>query len=222
MTATSTPETATILVLDAQSVWLRAVASILQSAGFTATSLTSSDEALKLLRRGGFDVIMFGVDSAGSNLAWTQVVSRIKKVAPGTKLIIVGNDDDPATVERTFETGADAYVVKRAEPEDLLFAIRQVLEPAVYHVSPSMRPRRSGDLPSPRPFGLTRRESEVLELIAEGRSNAEIARRLKITEQTVKGHLWRLYRKLEVPNRTAAARVAETAGRPAAPSGPGR
>jgi DNA-binding NarL/FixJ family response regulator len=83
----------------------------------------------------------------------------------------------------------------------------------MYLVWPFVGSRRWSENGAPRPCGLTRRESEALDLIGKGRSNAEIAKELGITEQTVKGHLWRLYRKLGVSNRTAAARWTEEAGR---------
>ena len=109
--------------------------------------------------------------------------------------------------------GADAYITRRVEPEDLVFAIRQVLAPALYLIWPFSGLGRSANRGAGRPYGLTRRENEALELLAQGRSNAEIAKALGITEQTVKGHLWRLYRKLGVSNRTAAARLLEQPGR---------
>jgi DNA-binding NarL/FixJ family response regulator len=205
----STPKIASILVLDVQSVWLRAVETILGSAGFATASASSPGEALQQLRRGSFEVLIFSVDTGEAKLGWPQILSRARKIAPDIRLIVIGNEDDPAVISRAFELGADAYVVRRVEPEDLVFAARQVLQQAVYHVWPSARSRRTTGASSLGPFGLTRRESQVLDLIAQGRSNAQIAGELKITEQTVKGHLWRLYRKLEVKNRTAAARMAE-------------
>jgi len=205
-------EASTILVLDAQSVWLRAVERIAEEAGFRATSTSSVTEALKLLQRGGFELVVVGKDAGGENLNSWRLLQRAKKLVPTAKFILVGDDEDLAVVQRAFEAGADAYVTKRVEPEDFVFAIRQVLAPALYLVWPFVGSPRSTERRSDRPFGLTRRESEVLDLIAQGRSNAQIATELGIREQTVKGHLWRLYRKLGVSNRTAAARWAEKGG----------
>jgi DNA-binding NarL/FixJ family response regulator len=204
-----------LLVLDAQSVWLRAVLRIAGEGGFSATATRSASEALKLLRRDGFELVMLGVDAGGPELPWPRLLVRAKKAAPGAKFILVGDDEDPAVVQRAFEAGADAYLTKRVEPDDLVFAIRQVLAPALYLVWPFVGSRRTTERSAARPLGLTRREGEVLDLIAQGYSNAEIARDLGITEQTVKGHLWRLYRKLGVSNRTAAARWAEEASQSA-------
>ena len=113
-------------------------------------------------------------------------------------------DEDPALIQRAGENKVDAYVLKRAQPADLVYAIHQVLEPDVYPVSPFGSAK--GEATDVDKKGLTPREREILTLIAEGKSNAEVARALAISETTVKGHLWRLYRKIGVSNRTAAAR----------------
>jgi DNA-binding NarL/FixJ family response regulator len=211
MTTTSSGEP-TLLVLDLQAVWLRAVAQIARDAGFAPTTTSSAAEAIKALRRDSFDVVMFGVDAGEENLTWMQLLSRLKKVAPRAKFILVDDEEDQEVLNRALAASVDAYLTRRVEPEDLAFAFRQVLAPALYLIWPFVSSRRSAERGRGRPFGLTRRESEALELLSQGRSNAEIARELGITEQTVKGHLWRLYRKLGVTNRTAAARIAENAG----------
>jgi DNA-binding NarL/FixJ family response regulator len=202
-----------LLVLDLQPVWLRAVERVADDAGFAATTTSSIGEALKLLSNNGFDLVMFDVDAGEPKLASTQLLARVKKLAPLVKCVLVGDEDDPATVQHAFEAGADAYLTRSVEPEDLVFAVRQVLAPALYLVWPFVDSRRMTERRAELLFGLTRRENEVLDLIAKGRSNAEIAKELDITEQTVKGHLWRLYRKLGVSNRTAAVRWIEKAGR---------
>jgi DNA-binding NarL/FixJ family response regulator len=208
MPKVSDPEP-TLLVLDPQSVWLRAVERVAEDAGFTTTTTTTEGEALRLLERGGFHVVMLAADAGGS-LSWTQLFSRSKKLAPGARFILVGDEEDERFIRRALEAGVDAYLTRRAEPEDLVFAIRQVLAPAMYLVWPFVG--KWSENGAARPAGLTRRESEALDLVAQGRSNAEIARELGITEQTVKGHLWRMYRKLGVSNRADAARWAERAG----------
>jgi DNA-binding NarL/FixJ family response regulator len=211
MPTVSKPEL-TLLVLDAQSVWLRAVERVAEDAGFTTTTTSSEGEALRLLERSRFHVVMLAVDAVGGSLSWTQLLSRSKKLAPGARFILVGDDEDEQCIRRALEAGVDAYLTRRVEPEDLVFAIRQVLAPAMYLVWPFVGSRRWSEDAAARPFGLTPRESQALDLIVKGRSNAEIARELGITEQTVKGHLWRLYRKLGVANRADAARWAERAG----------
>ena len=190
-----------ILVLDQEPVWLQALKSTFQAAGgLKITTTNSSSEALKLLRDRGFVVAMVGID--GDRFDWRRFLERAKLRAPGCKLIVVSHQDPLTTVAEALELGAAAYVVKRAEPEDLVFAVRQALSPAVYQVT-SKPVRLPGRRTTPQQ-PLTPREREVLQLLGEGCSNAEIATRLSIKEPTVKSHLSQLYRKIGVRSRTAA------------------
>ena len=181
-------------------MWLKALKSTLEAAGLKITTTSSPTEALKLLRDRGFAVAMVGIDS--DRFDWQRFLERAKLGAPSCKLIVVSHEDRLRTVARSLELGAAAYVVKRAEPEDLVFAVRQALSPAVYQVT-SKPVRLPGRRTTPQQ-PLTPREQEILRLLAEGCSNAEIAARLSIKEPTVKSHLWRLYRKIGVGSRTAA------------------
>ena len=134
----------TLLVLDVHSVWLRAVERIGQEAGFATMTTSSTSEAFKLLRRGGFDIVMCGVDAGGENLSWTELLARSKKLAPSAKYILVADEDDQDVLQRAVGAGADAYITRRVEPEDLVFAIRQVLAPALYLIWPFSGSGRSG------------------------------------------------------------------------------
>jgi DNA-binding NarL/FixJ family response regulator len=153
-----------------------------------------------LLRERRFAVAMVGIDN--DRFDWQRFLERAKLRAPDCKLIVVSHQDPIATVGRALELGADAFVVKRAEPEDLVFAVRQALSPAVYQVTG--RPLRLPGRRTTPQQRLTRRQHEILHLLAEGCSNAEIARRLSISEPTVKSHLSGLYRKVGVRSRAAA------------------
>lgn len=198
------PQSQRVLLLDTQPVWLRAVESILQDAGFETFSTASEREALATLRRQRFAALMVGVDGLTD---WGRVLKSLHRSKATPKVVVVAADENPETVESALELGADAYVVRRAQPEDIPFVIRQVLSPEVYEVRPAFENETKGrGRNQQQPAGLTPREHEILRLVAQGRSNLEIAKALSITEPTVKGHLWRLYRKIGVANRTAAAR----------------
>ena len=127
----------------------------------------------------------------------------------------MADEASPEAAERAFAAGASIYCVKTAERED------------------SRRPsgRRSGTPSTSQALGvaarsrrpeaetaeqalpdLTRREIEILRLVAEGHSNSQLARMLWVTEQTVKFHLSNIYRKLNVANRTEASRWAQLNG----------
>jgi DNA-binding NarL/FixJ family response regulator len=203
-----------ILVLDHEPVWLKALKSTLEAAGLAVTAATTASEALKLLRGRRFAVAMIGIDRDGFD--WERFLERAKLRAPDCKLIVVSHNDPLGKVGKALERGADSYVVKRVEPEDIVFAVRQSLSPGVYQVSsPPVRLRGRRTTPQ-QP--LTPREQEILRLLADGWSNAEIAERLSIKEPTVKSHLWRLYRKIGVGSRTAAVAWASASQRLSEPS----
>lgn len=192
-----------MLVIDSQPVWLRAVEGILREAGFAVVSADSYERALASERRDSPAVLMLGIDGTRE---WEHVIETVRRRKRAPKLIVVAAGEDGGLVERALALGADAFVGKRALPEDIAFAVRQVLEPEVYEVRPAAGGSSTRPGKKRRPGGLTPREQQILQLLALGRSNAEIARKLAISEPTVKGHLWRLYRKIGVANRTAAAR----------------
>jgi DNA-binding NarL/FixJ family response regulator len=123
----------------------------------------------------------------------------------------VSSCDAAQLIDGALDGGVFAYILKTAEPDDISSTIRQAFESSVYIG------RQSLNLPLPvvgeqGPNGLTKREREILSQVAEGYSNAQLARMLWVTEQTVKFHLSNIYRKLNVSNRTAASRWAQANG----------
>ena len=127
--------------------------------------------------------------------------------------IVLSMHADSQVIDAALAAGASAYVVKTAHPEDLASAVRQAFSHSVYLASSRAAEPTAAEKPkvddSP---GLTRRELEILRLVAEGHSNAQLARMLWVTEQTVKFHLSNIYRKLDVANRTEASRWAQRNG----------
>jgi DNA-binding NarL/FixJ family response regulator len=133
--------------------------------------------------------------------------------APGVRVIALSSVSDPEQIDRAFSAGAVAYVTKTVQPEDLASAVRHAFEHSVFF--PGRRSAVKGEtpaLPSAEAGSLTRRELEILGLVAEGYTNAQLARMLWVTEQTVKFHLSNIYRKLGVANRTEASRWAQLHG----------
>jgi DNA-binding NarL/FixJ family response regulator len=130
------------------------------------------------------------------------------------KVIMLTMHGEDENVVRAFEAGAKGYVLKEADPDRLLRTIREVYEGGVI-LSPQQaekvlerfrqwrQARRDEDLAY-----LTEREKEILQLVAQGASNEEIAARLGISEKTVRNRLSVIFDKLHVNNRTQAARYA--------------
>jgi DNA-binding NarL/FixJ family response regulator len=117
------------------------------------------------------------------------------------------------TIDAAFEAGASVYCIKTADADDLASAIRQAFSNSIF-LATGRQPRAVQPVRSMESNvkDLTRRELEILRLVAEGHSNSQLARMLWVTEQTVKFHLSNIYRKLEVSNRTEAGRWAQLNG----------
>ena len=139
------------------------------------------------------------------------LVRAARARVPALRAIVLSASTDPAHVQAAFEAGARAYVVKTAHADDITSAVRQAFDHSIYLAGAPAAPPPPVMLLT-KQSELTRRELEILQLVAEGHSNAELARMLWVTEQTVKFHLSNVYRKLEVSNRTEASRWAQRAG----------
>ncbi len=136
---------------------------------------------------------------------------RIRSELPGTRVLVLTTYESDADVLKALQAGATGYLLKDAPSEDLFSAIRSAAggESALSPAVASRLVRRT--LTSPEET-LGSRELEVLELVARGVSNKEIAKRLWIGETTVKSHLTQVYQKLGVPDRAAAVAEAMRRG----------
>ncbi len=174
---------------------------------------TSLRQVLGLVRSLQPDLVVAELHSGTEDTSATAWLAEFKEIAPNTKLIVLSLCSDAAAIEEALGYGASAYVIKTAHPDDLASAIRQAFDHSIYlrgsvryHTEPPSRDVVGENV------GLTRRELEILRLVAEGLSNAQLARLLWVTEQTVKFHLSNVYRKLGVANRTEASRWAQLNG----------
>jgi DNA-binding NarL/FixJ family response regulator len=133
-------------------------------------------------------------------------LDRIRDQHPKVKVVILSVSTDPELIQNVLNRGASAYIVKSVNLQDLPSALRQALEGTVY--SAVGLPEKAVEDEAARAVGLTERETTILKALARGLSNEAIGKELWVAEQTVKFHLTNIYRKLEVSNRTEAARYA--------------
>ena len=124
---------------------------------------------------------------------------------PEIKVVMLSASTSPELIAAALRRGASAYLAKSVNPTDLPSTLRQAIEGNVFSTSGMLTETESD---SARAAGLTERERSILEALAKGKSNDEIARELWVTQQTVKFHLTNIYRKLGVKNRTEATRIA--------------
>ena len=151
------------------------------------------------------DLRMPGLDGA-------QVTAELASQAPEVRVLVLTTFADDDAILPALRAGALGYLTKDASGEELLAAIREVaagrtaLDPSVQRrlVELVSRPAAAATPPpagGPAPGGLTRREVEVVQLVAEGLTNGQIARRLVLSEATVKTHLNHVLAKLDVDGR---------------------
>jgi DNA-binding NarL/FixJ family response regulator len=208
----------TALLVDRHPLWLDTIEPVVERAGVEVVGkATSSLAALKLAGRLQPTLLVTGIGMAEGDIDGIALVRAARARVPALRAIVLSASTDPAHVQAAFEAGARAYVVKTAHADDITSAVRQAFDHSIYLAgAPAAPPPPVVSLT--KQSELTRREMEILQLVAEGHSNAELARMLWVTEQTVKFHLSNVYRKLEVSNRTEASRWAQRAGLLAPPA----
>lgn len=163
----------------------------------------------------GIDVVLmdlrFGPGQSGRELeTGAQATARIKAFPDPPNVLVVTNYDTDVDILGAIESGAVGYLLKDAPPEELLSAVRAAATgtPAL---SGSVATRLMNREEEPE-NALTARELEVLQLVAQGRTNKEIGAALFLSEATVKSHLVHINTKLGVRSRTSAVAVAREAG----------
>jgi two-component system, NarL family, response regulator len=136
------------------------------------------------------------------------VVQRVLESHPKARVLIITTYDGDEDIFRSLSQGAKGYLLKDAPRQEILSAIRAVADDRPY-TSSSVAAKALQRMAKP---SLTQRELSVLQLVAQGRSNKDIARRLEITEGTAKTHVKAILAKLDAISRTEAVAVAHKRG----------
>jgi DNA-binding NarL/FixJ family response regulator len=210
-----------ILIVDDHSLVRRGMTYVVKE-GFPDADVLeaeSSAAAIEVVRGVDGDVDLALVDVRMPDLDGLELLRELKGEWSEMPVIMLSTYDNAPYVKRALADGASGYLLKDATPEDLSQAINvamsgsgNVLSPRVIQnlfedqeTTGSNNGRRSE-------YNLTQREHDILALLAEGRSNREIAGALFLSEKTVKAHLAAIFRKLGVTNRTQAAMMAVQMG----------
>jgi DNA-binding NarL/FixJ family response regulator len=202
------------VLLDPDPSWLRVIEQTLARLGIevVGTALEPAD-ALVLILEHAPDLLVIDTRTRGGEMDSLACLQRARAEAPQLKVIVLSDHNDHEHIEAALHAGASAYIAKPTNPRDFATAIRQVFKRSIFPATDAAVAEGSGRSSVVDDWeGLTQRELEVLRHVAEGRSNAEVARILWVTEQTIKFHLSNVYRKLGVANRTHACRRAQTLG----------
>jgi DNA-binding NarL/FixJ family response regulator len=206
----------TAVIVDRYPLWVGAVARVLGMVEVAVVgTATSWDTALTLVEEAQPTLLVCDLMGGGVSLKHNVLVDVLER-SPKTQIVVLAASRDRADIDAAFTAGAVVYVVKSANAVDLASAVRQCFQKSLYFTHASGPIRVAASVAAnggPKPAAdLTRRESEILSLVAEGYSNAQLARMLWVTEQTVKFHLSNIYRKIHVANRTEAGRWAQLHG----------
>lgn len=178
----------------------------------------SADEAVSQVAAHMPDLVLLDISMPGGGLSAAR---RIAEAFPAVRIVTLTVSEQDDDVHEALKAGARAYVLKGVGGAELVRVVRDVAAGSSY-VSPTLAARLLKKLgepdakpthPSGRLATLTGREREILDHVADGKSNKEVARALDLQEKTIKHYMTNILRKLEVRNRVEAAVLAREAGR---------
>ncbi len=213
------PEKISIALVDDHPIFLSGLQQLIKKQpDFELIGVAESIEGLEnLLEQAKPQVILMDVElPEGDGISATAFV---RKKSPETKVVILTGFDNPDLIFRALKVGAVGYLLKNTRSKEILDTLRKVAAGEVF-LNPNLASeflrefQRDQEVEELRRLvqTLTRREEEVLRLVATGASNKEISQQLFISELTVKMHLASIFRKLQVNDRTKAAILALKAG----------
>ena len=202
-----------VLLVDDHAVVRHGLANLLTAAGIEVVgSLEDGVHAEEAVRDLEPDLVLMDLSMPGMD--GIEATRAVLEARPETKVIILTSFAEHARLHAALEAGAVGYLLKDAEPDDIIRALRDAeaggvpLSPrAAAALLPGNRPATNATLEQ-----LTARERDVLGLVATGLPNKAIARRLAISEKTVKAHLTRIFAVVGVSDRTSAALWAQRHG----------
>ncbi|MHA6626042.1 response regulator [Pseudonocardia sichuanensis] len=156
-----------------------------------------------LARAGAVAVDVVLMDLRMPVMGGVEAIGELRRTAPDVRVLVLTTYDTDRDVLPAIEAGATGYLLKDTPREELLRAVRAAHRGEAV-LSPAVAGRLMGQVRTPTQDALSARELEVLRLVAAGSTNRDAARRLFISEATVKTHLLHIYAKLEVRDRASA------------------
>ncbi|MEU8462974.1 response regulator transcription factor [Streptomyces sp. NPDC029003] len=208
MADTPGPRRIRVLLVDDHQVVRRGLRTFLEVQEDIEVVGEAADGEEGLARAGELlpDVILMDVKMPGTD--GIEALRRLRELGNPARVLVVTSFTEQRTVVPALRAGAAGYVHKDIAPDALAGAIRSVHAGHVLlqrEVAEALLAAQDDQPPAGRPGALTDREREVLGLIADGRSNREIARALVLSEKTVKTHVSNILMKLDLSDRTQAA-----------------
>jgi DNA-binding NarL/FixJ family response regulator len=171
--------------------------------------VASAQAAIEAVPADAPDVVLMDLN-LGAGIDGAEATRRIGRLPDPPRVLVLTAYESEADILRAIEAGATGYLLKDAEPADLIAAIHTAATGETV-LAPSVATRLVSRVRTPG-LALTGRETQILQMVADGAANSVIAKALFITEATVKSHLVQVFSKLGVDSRTAAAAQARRRG----------
>ena len=212
-----------ILIVDDHALVRRGMGHVVRECFAQAKVVEAGNASEALHVMGADDVDVALVDVRMPDSDGLELLHEMKQRWPDVPVIMLTSFDHAHYVRRALAEGAAGYMLKDATPEDLEQAIKVALSGGGNVLSPRViqnlfesidggAASENGEVVRRPASSLTQRETDILALLAEGKSNRDISRALFLSEKTVKAHLAAIFRKLGVTNRTQAAMAAVSMG----------
>lgn len=147
---------------------------------------------------------LFCLDLMLPDVNGVEGIEKVHKAYPGVPLAVISSQDSVDYEERCVQAGADIFLEKKLDMTEMGAALRLLLNPETIFDADAAE---EGSTPV-----LSRRQQELLVMLEQGLTNREIGEKLGISEHTIKVHLWRLFKRLDVKSRTQALNYARTHG----------
>lgn len=205
-------ENINVMIVDDHALMREGIARILELEENISVEATASDgaEAISKFKKGSYDVILLDINMP--NMNGIETLRKLRDMDSSVKIIMLTVYDAREYLIETLNLGANGYMLKDADSSSLVSAIVNVYNGGTY-IHPSLAGELLKEINKKKDKNgmkngiesLTKREYEVLLLIAEGLSNRDISDKLIISEKTVKNHVSSILRKLDLTDRTQAA-----------------
>jgi DNA-binding NarL/FixJ family response regulator len=167
----------------------------------------TAEEALRAIPKHQPDIVLMDIQLP--NLSGIECTAQLKQLLPAVQIIMVTVYEDTERIFKALRAGACGYLLKRCAPEELISAIHEIRQggaPMSREIARKVIVSFQNPVTASAEVGeLSPREREILELLAQGFANKEIAQRIGVSDGTVRWHLRHVYEKLHVRSRTEAA-----------------
>lgn len=210
-------ESIRVVIGDDHAVVREGLKAILSDGSFQVVGEAADGQtAVEVVRRTRPDIVVLDIQMPG--LSGIEAAKVIRAEVPGVRILILTTFADEKTLTTCLKAGVDGYVIKDVEKMDLKKHIRAVvrgeaiLDPKVAGVLMARVRGDQGDAKGPSEEVLTSQQMTILKYVAQGYSNREIAEKMHLSENTMKGYVAEILHKLGVKNRVEAATLASNRG----------